>query len=342
VSFRLWTIFYVFALFAAALATFGTWGVVAGAVVLGFWAWVFYAPKRDSTVAHLLFVFVVILLLIGLLLPSVQSAREASRRSQCLNNIRQLWLACLNYEAKHGALPPAYVADANGKPMHSWRVLILPYLEQQALYDQYNFDEPWNGPNNSKLAGQMPDVFRCPSSEGATGTAATQTNYFVIAGNEAAFPVDRGRQLGEFRDGAAHTLVLVEASGLGVHWMDPRDVALDEVVDLLTTKLHMGHRHVRDRFLTTTYCDTSLRGVVYCDGHVESMGQFENANEARALLTTNGSEPVSENYADAYVDAIGTTVVKWRVVYALSLFVALSLLPAAKLRMHNSPKGGVL
>ena len=56
-----------------------------------------------------------------------------------------------------------YVADATGRPMHSWRVLILPFLEQQSLYEQYDFREPWDGPNNIQLLGNMPDVFSCPS-----------------------------------------------------------------------------------------------------------------------------------------------------------------------------------
>ena len=89
--------------------------------------------------------------MIALLLPAVQSAREAARRAQCSNNLKQIGLAFHNYHDSYGCLPPAYIPDGNGQPMHSWRVLILPFVEQSPLYDQYDFDEPWNGPNNSKL-----------------------------------------------------------------------------------------------------------------------------------------------------------------------------------------------
>lgn len=84
-------------------------------------------------------------------LAGAQSVREAARRVSCLNNLRHIELALHNYHNAHGCFPPAYIVDESGRPMHSWRVL-LPYLEQEALYDQYDFSEPWDGPNNRKLA----------------------------------------------------------------------------------------------------------------------------------------------------------------------------------------------
>src|SRR4051812_11083639 len=64
----------------------------------------------------------------------------------CDGQMRQIALAMRSYQADYGCLPPAYIADAQGKPMHSWRVLLLPYLDQAGLYDAYNFGEPWDGP----------------------------------------------------------------------------------------------------------------------------------------------------------------------------------------------------
>jgi hypothetical protein len=103
----------------------------------------------------------------------------------------------------------------NGKPMHSWRVLVLPYLGagEAALYGKYNFSEPWNGPNNSKLASQMPDVFRCPTQRSLAGSVPTETHYFAIVGAEAAFLDEKSRKISQFRDGTANTIVLVEATG---------------------------------------------------------------------------------------------------------------------------------
>jgi prepilin-type N-terminal cleavage/methylation domain-containing protein len=89
---------------------------------------------RGFTLIELLVVLAIIALLIALLLPATRSARGAAHRAQCVNNLRQIILALRNYELTHKAFPPAYTVDADGRPLHSWRTLILPYIEQEALY----------------------------------------------------------------------------------------------------------------------------------------------------------------------------------------------------------------
>ena len=87
-----------------------------------------------------------------------------------------------NYYADYGCFPPAYLADAKGRPLHSWRALLLPYLDPP-LAAQYRFDEPWDGPNNSLLVSRIPDVYRCPSD--SEPTTANTTDYVVINGTGA-------------------------------------------------------------------------------------------------------------------------------------------------------------
>lgn len=328
-SFRLWTIFYVFALVAAALATFGPGGIVAAAIVLGFWAWVFYAPKRQIGLLGILIVVIVLAMFVALLLPAVQSARGAARRAQCANNLKQISLAILTYENAKGKLPPAYLADDSGMPTHSWRVLILPYLEELVLYQKYNFNEPWDGPNNSKLVGLIPEVYRCPSQADEKAGNSTKTNYFVAVGPETAFPGGTGRSIRTITDGTSHTITVFESSGLSVNWMDPRDVTLDEAIALLTTKPRSGHMQVEDGFLTTTYYETSYRNVAYCDGHVTWMGQLKDADLAKALFTVAGREAIPNEWEETYVPPKTTTVVKWGKVWSLSVFIIVSLLPVA-------------
>src|SRR5437588_6801844 len=101
--------------------------------------------------------------MVALLLPAVQAAREAARRAQCTNNLKQIGLAMHNYHSSNNCFPPAFTTDRDGKPLLSWRVLLLPYLECSSLYANFHLDEPWDSPHNRPLVNQMPSVFACPS-----------------------------------------------------------------------------------------------------------------------------------------------------------------------------------
>ena len=106
--------------------------------------------------------------------------------------------------------------------MHSWRVLLLPFLEQQSLYDQYDFREPWNGPNNSKLLTTMPSVFFCPSQRPVP--AKSRTNYAVVTGSGTLFPGSGSVKFADVTDGPAETLMVVEVAHANVPWTAPIDL----------------------------------------------------------------------------------------------------------------------
>jgi prepilin-type processing-associated H-X9-DG protein len=328
----------VFALSAAAMATFGPWGgIFAATILLGFWAWVFSERIPRPTAVGTLVTAFIILILIVLLLPALQSARPAALRNQCTNQMKQIALGFLNYESANGRLPPAYVVDANGKRIHSWRVLILPFMDDAALYKKYNFNEPWDGPNNSKLATQIPQVYRCPANvDNAAGNV--ETHYFAVVAPETGW----GKNINQFTDGLSKTIMVIEATGLGINWMEPRDVTLDEAIELLTTKKRSGHSHVDDGFFTTTYYETSYRNVVFCDGHVQWMGQLKDAAIARSLFTIAGGEHLDFDDLQSRLNLVEpktTTVVKWGKVWGLSVFMVLSLLPAAWLKRRQNVLG---
>src|SRR5262249_38134338 len=116
---------------------------------------------------------------------AILQARDAARRIQCGNNLKQIGLALLNYESTYGTFPPAYIADESGKPMHSWRVLILPQLGEGALYEQYRFDEPWDGPSNRRLLSEMPAIYACRSHAGRN--PGTNTAYAAALGERCVF-----------------------------------------------------------------------------------------------------------------------------------------------------------
>jgi hypothetical protein len=172
---------------------------------------------------------------VALGLPAVQAAREAARRSQSLNNLKQIMLALHNYHDTHRGLPPAHTFDANKKPGLSWRVLILPYIEQDALYKQFHLDEPWDSEHNKKLIAQMPEVFKSPNSAAGEG----KTNYLGIGGKKGAFPPpalpmdDRplvvGLSFKDFTDGLSNTVVVVETNDkIAEIWTKPGDYEFNE------------------------------------------------------------------------------------------------------------------
>src|SRR5687767_15769954 len=110
-------------------------------------------PQQTSwstVIIRLLTLGAILLLLAALLLPFSRGGapREAARRMQCGNHLKQIAIALHNYHDVYHCLPPAYTVDAAGKPLHSWRTLILPFSEQKALYDQIDLTKPWDDPAN--------------------------------------------------------------------------------------------------------------------------------------------------------------------------------------------------
>ncbi len=128
--------------------------------------------KSGFTLVELLVVIAIIGILIGLLLPAVQAAREAARRSQCQNNLKQIVLACHNSENSSGVIPYAWYWPANTAGVtqyYGWGTVILPFLEQQGIYDQYNFNADWFDPLNQSVVQQNIKTFLCPTSPDASG-----------------------------------------------------------------------------------------------------------------------------------------------------------------------------
>jgi hypothetical protein len=161
-------------------------------------------------------------ILLALLLPAVQHAREAARRTQCKNNLKQIGIALHNYHDMYGFFPPAYIADSQGKPMHSWRVLILPQLGEDALYRDYDFSQPWDNPKNHALLNRIPAVYQCPSHDHRHHPTATA--YAGVFGEACAFQGEKPRHIKDFRDGLDQTLIVGEAVGAKIPWTKPEDI----------------------------------------------------------------------------------------------------------------------
>jgi prepilin-type processing-associated H-X9-DG protein len=222
-------------------------------------------------------------ILVALLLPAVQAAREAARRAQCNNNLRQIGLGLITYHDIWNTYPPAYLADANGKPMHSWRVLILPYVEQKPLYDRYNFDEPWDGPNNSQLAALMPPVFGCPS-DAATVPGGTTTSYAAITGPGTMFDGETSSSIRTVTDGTSNTIMVAETTA-GMNWMEPRDLDVNQ----MTLQINGSPAEISSHH-------PGGAQAVFADGHTSFLQQSVTAQVLRALITKAGNEPIQGGF----------------------------------------------
>jgi hypothetical protein len=143
-----------------------------------------------------------------------------------MNNLKQMSFAMHTYaEAHDGRLPPAVLRDAQGKPLLSWRVLILPYLEQGHLYSQFHLDEPWDSPHNIALLSAMPKVYSTPTALPVEARAEPfATFYQVFTGEGTAFDGSQGLLFpGDFPKGTSSVLLVVEA-GQAVPWTKPDDL----------------------------------------------------------------------------------------------------------------------
>ena len=116
-------------------------------------------------VAGIVFGVIGCLFTLALFLPAIRSADEAARRAQCTNNLRQIGLAMNDYHEVCACFPPAAITDKNGRPLLSWRVAILPYLEAGDLYAEFHLDEAWDPSNLSLLERTPPACYVCPSDK---------------------------------------------------------------------------------------------------------------------------------------------------------------------------------
>ena len=226
--------------------------------------------------------------LVGMLLPAVQQVRHAARRTASANNLRQLALSNLNYEFAKGSFPAAYTKNEKGEKLLSWRVHILPYLEEQKLYEQFHLDEPWDSPHNIKLVANMPPVFLNPASSVTLGEG--MTTYLGVTGDDSVLAPPRefskngemkaGVKLADIIDGSSLTLLVVDAnSNNAVVWTKPEDFepAADE--------------GIRDRLVGHWVGDAVQ--AVFTDGSVHFMlGVAVDDEELRALMTKSDGKAV--------------------------------------------------
>ncbi len=248
--------------------------------------------KKSTSWVEAVMVLSIMVVLIALFRPSMHEPRGDTLRKYCKNNLKQIGLGLHCYHDVYGSFPPAVVVDSDGRPMHSWRVLILPFMDYQALYDKYQFDEPWDGPRNSLLHDQMPDVYGCPAF--AKGVAhdslegqhlSRLTNYVAIVAPGAVFDGATPSALHEVCDPRDHTLAVAEVCQHAVNWLSPQDVTPAEfLTDLRRSVSEANANHVDG--LHTLRADGSVRFVPH-DLTVDTLN---------AAVSKNGGEQLPNDF----------------------------------------------
>jgi hypothetical protein len=195
---------------------------------------------------------------------------------RCMNNLKQIGLALHNYESANARFPPTAIRDKQGKALLSWRVAILPFIEEGTLYKEFHLEEPWDSEHNKKLISRMPAVYRCPLRKPGN---ADMTTYLAPVGKDTVFPADGRRiRFSDIMDGTSNTIMIVDADeDRAVVWTRPDDWPFDPD---------------KPRAGLTTH-PAGAFPVLFCDGSIHFLRDTIDKETLRALFTRAGGEVVS-------------------------------------------------
>jgi hypothetical protein len=231
---------------------------------------------------------VIVLIVVCFLLFPIEKVRDGEAYTYSASRLSQIGKALQVYmDVNHGKLPPAVVRNKEGKPLYSWRVLLLPFLEQRSLYERFDLKQPWDSPHNKPFSEKTPAPYlEWDSDEGGL------THYQVFVGPGTAFERDGLRQ-DDFPDGLAETILVVE-SGVGVRWSEPIDIQYrpEQAMPALgrfTRPVHfLGHEIKRQPGFN----------ACFGDGAVRFIPNDTSKWLIRAFITRNGGENVSRSKLD--------------------------------------------
>ena len=214
----------------------------------------------------------------------VPQGRGPCDSQRCSNNLKEIAVALQCYSVQHGRFPPPYTVDEHGRRLHSWRVLILPYLGRRDLYDVIRLDEPWDSPHNRQHAYARPHVFQCPSNP-TPWRDDHRTDYVMISGPGTIGEGTEGTRPKDISDGAEYTILVAEFANSDVHWMEPRDYDFGTMphkfVDPDSGRIGLGSRHY------------DIINVATADGAVIRLKADIDTKTFETLMTRSGGEEFS-------------------------------------------------
>jgi len=252
----------------------------------------------------------------GLIAPAIIAARDEAIRLQCCGLTKQLAVSFHNYHDVHGSFPPAYTVDENGKPLHSWRVLLLPCINQEKLYEKIRLDEPWDSEYNRQFHDVQLSIYQCPASSRRIRAPSRFGNIFlknrnlfrtancdysVIVGDDTIFPGSKTVTFSDITSGTSNTILFVERM-VPVCWMDPNNEIRLEIARMGVNKhpLGIGSEHP-DNGATVAFADSNVQFFkMSADGRIHtrihtSMSSYEKIYESiQPLLTKSAGDATQE------------------------------------------------
>ncbi len=322
-QFTLRTLLLLFVVLGSSLAVFGGWGIVVFALVVGLAA---YLRRAQRLVSWGLFAFIVpfVAFALGCLFSALDVPRESSRRAGCASKLHEIAKALEFYYSKHDSFPPAYLAGKDGKPTHSWRVLLLPFVEYDALYRQFDLNQPWDAPGNRNPAAAPLREFLCPNESGPGPSGSTPTSYLAVVGPGAAWQGEKPRRLADFGGKAAETIMVVESLKSGIRWAEPRDIALGShaaVYPDLATMLAPAHPGGRDAHFLFIYYYAPGVHVIMADGKVRMLDtEGLTSEDLGKILQIGGCAEDTLGRRVLFDDC--ETAVNWPNIAALAVWLA--------------------
>jgi uncharacterized protein DUF1559 len=236
---------------------------------------------RDcETVARLL-ASATVLAILAALTFFVHQAREAANRTHCRSNLHQIALALHNYHDTYSCFPPAVTTDGQGRRLHRWTVYLLPFLDEAALYNAYNFARAWDAPANTTVGRLSLSQFACTWA-GRPRPALTHYGMVVCPGS--GIGMDRTCAIKDIKDGTSQTIAIMEMSRTACLWTEPA-----AIVDL-TRGINAPRGHAQG-------ASSEHKGGVFAaffDGAVRFLSEETDVTTLRSLATSAGNEVIDD------------------------------------------------
>lgn len=235
------------------------------------------SSRRGFTLIQCVVVLLIFAVIAGMLMAAVMNVRRPAQRSHDEMRLYQLREAMFNYYSSHQGIyfPAACASDKEGNPPYSWRVALLPYIEQHELWNNYNFSEPWDGPSNQRLHAPLPGGYRMHDYD----SKLTTTSFLAVVGESTFFPGKTPLKYDDVTDKGA-TIMIVENRGANIHWMDPRDLSFEEMDYTIGSPNGISSKFPNPLILTF-------------EGRVYRLNRNVSPATLRTMLIINDGEPQS-------------------------------------------------